>query len=143
VEGREGKPMKQVNHRWVMVDDLMISLTTPGQGPDQLWADFAKDLAIMPITRYLATSIGSLDVNSVQRKLVSEACVRRKLPVAVLTDEKLVIGLVTAVSWLGVNIKPFPWAQMSDALTHLKVAPPLLDRAIDATRKLKMSIRPE
>lgn len=134
--------IKHTNHRWVILDDLMISLTTPGLGADSLWAEFADELSTKPVTRYLATAMGSLDVNSIQRKMVSEVCVKRKLPVTVLTDEAIVRGLVTAVSWLGVDIKAYSWLQIKEALQHLKVTQPLLDRAIEATVRLKLTYRP-
>jgi hypothetical protein len=136
------KQPSHTNHRWVVIDnDLMISLTTPGLGPDQLWADFSKELSTKPITRYLAASLGSLEVTSIQRKMVSEITARHGIPVAVLTDEQMVRGLVTAVSWLGVKIKSFSWDDTKEALDHLDVVEPQRGRATEALSKLKLSYR--
>lgn len=134
--------MKQPSHKWVIIDDLMISLTTPGRDADSVWADCAKDLSTRPITRYLAMGMGELDVTSVQRKMVSDACIKRGIEVAVLTDEQIVRGLVTAVSWLGVKIKAFPFSKADEALAHLKVPKPILDEAMRAIVKLKLTYRP-
>ena len=104
-----------------------------------MWAECAKDLSTKNITRYLAMGIGELDVTSVQRKLVSDACIKRQIEVAVLTDEGLVRGLVTAVGWLGVKIKAFPFAKTEDALVHLKLSRPMIEEATRAIVKLKMT----
>ena len=45
----------------------------------------------------------------------------KALSIAVVTDVKLVRGMVTAVSWLGVDIKAFSWLDVSAALKHLEV----------------------
>ncbi|MFO0593387.1 MAG: STAS/SEC14 domain-containing protein [Polyangiaceae bacterium] len=135
--------MKQPSHKWVVIDDLMISLTVPGRAPDSVWADCAKELTSKRITRYLAMGIGELDVTSVQRKMVSEACISRGIEVAVLTDEGLVRGLVTAVGWLGVKIKAFPFSKLDEALAHLKLTKSMTEEATRAVVRMKMSYQPQ
>ncbi|WP_156339075.1 hypothetical protein [Chondromyces crocatus] len=121
------------------MDDLVISFTDLGPSQDAVWHAFAKDLMTKGINRYLATSLGAVQVNSVQRKITADALKKRNIPTAAVTDDRLVRGLVTAVAWLGVNIKPFAWSELREAALFLKVPATKVDRIIEAAVRLRTS----
>jgi hypothetical protein len=129
--------MKRSTMKWIIVDDVIISCATAGAVPDGVWASYVKDLHEKKFSRHLATAVGAVELTSVQRKSASEAVKRRNVPVAVVTDDRLVRGIVTAVSWLGVDIKAFSWGEVRPALQHLQVRPGAVDRAFMGLTNLR------
>lgn len=101
-------------HTWVVVDDLVICLTQAGPIPDEQWARFARDVASPNVKAVLGLSFESVSVNSVQRKAVS-AAIKGKTLAAVL-ESTVTRGVLTALGWLGLNIKVFPWRQLDAAI---------------------------
>ncbi len=120
-------PTKYAIHKWVNTGDLLIAFSTSGVVPIDVWQDFIKHLETAPIRRFLGTSVGTFEVSSVQRKQMSEIMSRRRIPIASVTDDKFVRGIITAASWLGVDIKPFSWADLRQAIRHLGVTQPMED----------------
>ncbi len=122
---------------WEVVDNLMVSFTTSGFISDARWAAFVEDLEGKAVTRMICSTVGDVEVTSVQRKLAAEVSKSRALPIAVVTDAKLVRGMVTAVSWLGVDIKAFSWIDVSAALKHLKVTTATQSSAIAVIERFR------
>jgi hypothetical protein len=139
--------MKRAMHKWVEVDRLMVAYSTEGPVPDEVWENFVRDLKTRPITKYLGVSVGQFEVTSIQRKQVADALkgrVRgREIALAIVTDERLVRGIVTAASWLGVNVKSFSWAEIREALDHLEISPHDHDRVIKKIQDLKRACEEE
>jgi hypothetical protein len=132
--------MVDQQHQWIVLGDLMVSFTRPGkEGPDALWQTFAKDLS-KGIGRYLATSVGTVEVTSVQRKLVADVLRNRNIPTAAVTDERLVRGLITAVAWLGADIKPFAWADLHGAIEYLRVPSIFSDKAHETAMRWRSEL---
>ncbi len=105
---------------WTVKGDLMVSFYRAGPIPDDVWQDYCDTIASPPCRKVLATSIGAVEVSAPQRRQVSDALKRSGVSVAVVTDEPIVRGLMTAVSWLGrVDVKAFPWHKVADAFRHL------------------------
>jgi hypothetical protein len=129
--------MKNAVMKWTVVADVFIHHTTAGPIPDSVYDLFVKDLKSKPYTKFLGSSTGAAEVTSLQRKSASEALRARNIPSAVITDERLVRGIVTAASWLGVNIKSFSWTEARDAIKHLGVAREHEDRVLDALTALR------
>lgn len=123
--------------KWILVDDVFISCATEGSVPDEVWASYVKDLHERRFAKHLATAVGAVALTSTQRKSAAEVIMRRGVPVAVVTDERLVRGIVTAVSWLGVDIKAFSWGEVRPALRHLQVSPEVVDRAFMGLTNLR------
>src|SRR5690349_11131633 len=99
--------MKIATLKWVFLPDLAISYIVNGQTPEEEFKAFCTELKKRRVKGYIAGVSGNIDANSVQRKLVADASVGALI--AVVTDDRLVRGLVTAVSWLGVTVKSFSW----------------------------------
>jgi hypothetical protein len=106
---------------WVMVGDLVVSLATPGNVPQDALDRFLQDINAKQTKKYLAAVVGAAQLNGIQRKQVSEVYRRLGLQVAVLADEMLTRGIVTALGWLGVNIKAFSWRDIRAALQYLGI----------------------
>lgn len=126
--------------KWLIIDDLFISFATNGTVEDKEWGLFLEDLQSKPVKRYLAVSVGTLQLTSLQRKQVAEVVTRRSIPIAAVTDERLVRGVVTAISWLGANIKAFSWAEMQDALVYLGLRPSIAAQVTGAVLKIKSEL---
>ena len=129
--------MKVINFRWVIINDLMIGHGTSGPVDDTVWNEYVSDLETKPITRYLGAMVGAFSVNSIQRKVAAEVAKKKKIKIGVLTDDRLVRGLVTAVAWMGTDIRAFSWNEMEAVFQFLKVSGPLLLRAREAIRELE------
>jgi hypothetical protein len=127
----------QCQFTWVTVGNLVVSLATPGSVPQDAVDRFLRDLNEKQVKKYLATVIGAAQLNGVQRKQVSEVYRRLGLQVAVLADEVLTRGIVTALGWLGVNIKAFSWKDIRTALQYLEVSKSFEDQAIQAVSRLR------
>jgi hypothetical protein len=69
--------------------------------------------------------------------MVAEVLRSRNIPTAAVTDERLVRGLITAVSWLGVDIKPFAWSEVHNAVTYLKVPSIFADKVYETAMAFK------
>ena len=113
--------MAECVFKWVKTGDLMIAVNTAGNISDELWARFMEDFGADGHRAYLGGSLGILEVSSAQRKSAAKAMRERGFAVSILTDDVLVRGIVTAVSWLGANAKSYPWSQLDLALGRLDV----------------------
>lgn len=107
-------------NNWTVQGDLMVAFFKAGPITDEVWQDYCDTIASPPCRKVMATSIGAVEVSSAQRKLISDVLKRSGVVVAVVTDEAIVRGLMTAVSWLGrVDLRAFPWHKVADAYLHL------------------------
>ena len=96
---------------WAVVSDrVLISLTQSGPISDARWKQFLDDFRSSGVQYVLGTSVGSVDVNSVQRKSVAELLKGKRI--AVVTDHRIARGIVTALGWLGLDIKSFDWPSL-------------------------------
>lgn len=126
--------LKPNQWRWIVVDDVMLTVGTSGSMPDDDWKKCVEDLEAKRVTRWVGWMLDTFDVNSVQRKLGIDAILRNKVRLAVLSDDRVVRGLVTAAAWFGVDVKPFPPKDLPMALKHLNISRPL-DTAVTAAFK--------
>lgn len=122
---------------WTMVTDVMVSFASPGLITQESYERWIKDFSTKKFSRYLVTTVGIVQLTSIQRKGVADVLRSRKIDVAVVTDEMLVRGLVTAISWMGVSIKAFPWSEMRAAARHLRVSALLEERLVEAVLLLR------
>jgi hypothetical protein len=132
---------KYASHSWVIAGNVLVAFTTGGVMPDDVWNAMMVDLVTKPIIGYLGTSIGVVEVSSVQRRLGAESTKKRGLPSAIVTEETLVRGLVTAASWLGAKIKAFTWQELEQAVQYLGVPKSKEEIVISAVMKLKAGPR--
>lgn len=131
--------MPQTIYKWAIVSDVIIGYCGSGVLADVPWKQFVGDLNSKAIRYYLSTIGGTIDSTSLQRKMAVEVLNRRKIRVAVVVDDKVVKGVVTAASWLGADIKAFSWDDLRDAIAHLNSAGPFEDRIVETVEQLRLS----
>lgn len=126
---------------WTVVDSVIISCSSAGEIPEEAWKKFIDTVAAQPtITKMLGLSLGSTTISSVQRKDASELAKRRRLQIVSVTDERVVRGILTALSWLGINIKTFAWKELKDAVAALELRPGLDARVLSAALELQQRV---
>ncbi|PRQ09476.1 hypothetical protein [Enhygromyxa salina] len=106
---------------WTVVGDLLVSFNLPGPIPSEVWTDYCDTIASPQVLKVLAASIGAVEVDSAQRQQINRALrVAPQAMAAIVTDEAIVRGLMTATAWLGrVDLEAFPWHRIADAYRHL------------------------
>ncbi|KIG13876.1 hypothetical protein DB30_07479 [Enhygromyxa salina] len=102
--------------KWFKDGDLMVAVNTAGNISDEVWDGFIAELSAEDFSHYIGCSLGILEVSAAQRKQAALALRSNKVSVAIVTDDVLVRGVVTAVSWLGANVKSFAWKDFDRAL---------------------------
>ena len=107
--------------KWFKDGDVMVGVNTPGNISDEVWSRFITELSADDYTCYIGCSLGILEVSGPQRKQAATALRHNHVSLAVITDDVLVRGVVTAVSWLGANVKSFAWKDFDRALERLEI----------------------
>lgn len=64
----------------------------------------------------LGLDAGPNEITSVQRKRIADIARDRGLFVIIVTNERMTRGIVTALSWLGANVKAFSWDDIQRAV---------------------------
>lgn len=104
---------------WVFVDDVFIAFLQSGQIPDDLWQEMTTELKTRNCTRCLGSSIGAIDVTSVQRSEIVHLFKGKRC--GVLTNHAVARGVATALGWLGMQIRAWSWADLPKALEYLDI----------------------
>lgn len=131
---------EKVRSKWVVFQDVLISVSLPGPLIDEEWNQFLKDLRTQPITKYLSGSLGRTETSSIQRKQSADILKSRGIRTAVVTDDAFVRGVVTAVGWLGANVDAFPWSKPREALQYLGVTGSTADLALDVLSGIRRDL---
>lgn len=121
--------------------EVAVSFASEGQIRDADWSPFVKELSDKPVRKYVSATLSNLEVNSLQRKAIIDVLRAKNISVAVVTDDKLVIGMVTAASWFGANVKAFSWANLDAALRHLNIADNMLTQVTQTISMLRTKTR--
>jgi len=106
-------------HTWVVCADLVMSLTREGEVPDDHWQLYLEDLRRPTTKVVLGFGVGSMAVNSKQRRLAAPELNGKR--VAAVLNSSVARGIATAFSWLGLPIRSFAFGrqQVLDAFTYL------------------------
>ncbi len=128
------------SHQWMFLDNLLVTVSSSGLIPAETWDSFIAAMReAKGTTRYLAATTGPIETTSIQRKEVFEVAKNLRMRVAVVTDERLTRGIVTAAAWVGVDCASFSWAEAQKAVSFLALPPALGDRALAAIEKMRRS----
>lgn len=124
-------------HSWrIFEDKWLVSYTRPGPISDKVWDAFVQAIDNAPHLRVtVGVSYGSVEVNSVQRKKTADALKRKNVQTVVITDDRLTRGIVTAISWLGANLKAFSWADIDKAVAAIEAPPKVSRDILDSIRE--------
>lgn len=104
---------------WKRVSRVLVAHATDGPIESEHFARFLRALQTEDFDVYLATTTGAAEMSSTQRRSASDALSSRGKPTFIVTDSRLVRGIVTAASWLGVKVKSYPWADLDRAIDDL------------------------
>lgn len=125
-------------HKWEYVRGVVVAYSTEGVLRDADWNATLHDLRTsVPLLGYLGASVGSVEVTSQQRKAAVEVMRERQKPTAIVTDNRLVIGLTTAAGWLGARIKAFSWTNTLKATEFLKVPAADAEAVLETLERLR------
>lgn len=105
-------------HEWEVVGDV-IATRTSGAMPQDPWEGFMQDLVNHDVRRIFSLVVGPATITAGQRKHGAETFKARNIEAVVVTDHRLTRGIITALSWLGVNIKGYSWADLDSALAYV------------------------
>lgn len=115
--------MKKLVFKWTVEEEVMVVVSGDGVMPEDLWARHMDDLQNKPVSRVLGFNLGTVSVTSVQRKQASDIAKQRGMFSIIVSDSAMTRGIITAVSWLGANIKAFPWSEKDRAYSALDLEP--------------------
>ena len=127
--------MRIASLQMATIDDLLVTFVTPGRISDEAFAAYIAALKDRKITKYMATVGSVVEFDSLQRKKAAEA--GRRLRAVAVTDDRMVRGIVTAMSWLGIDVKAFSWAEVPAAIKHLECTKNE-ERILAAIKKMRL-----
>lgn len=106
---------------WIVEGELMVSFYLPGPIPSAVIQDYCDTISSGVVHKLLAASIGAVEIDAAQRRQINQALRSRpQVAAAVVTDEALVRGQVTATAWLGrIDVTTFAWHKLAEAYRHL------------------------
>ena len=115
------KVPQRAPHKWMVYEDLMVSFTLPGVMSDDDWDAFVSAFWANSIRVYCGAAIGTVDVSSLQRQRIIDVLTKKQITTAAITDDAVIRGIATAVSWFGAKIKAFSWRDLHKGLEYLGV----------------------
>lgn len=105
-------------HEWHRVGDVIMTFTSAGDMEDKVWNEFLVFLKAQEGARIVfcvaSNDQGTMSAN--QRKSGAEILKQMNLHAIVVTDSRLVRGILTAVGWLGADVRPQSWAALDTAV---------------------------
>ena len=114
-------------HRWKTIDDVIVSFTIPGRISDEVWDAYLDAITVARPKYCLVLCLGRVEVDAAQRRRSTQAVMRTRTAVVVLTDNRLTRGLATAVAWFGAKLDTYGWSELERAVGMLEIE--------DATRR--------
>jgi hypothetical protein len=110
------------SNRITIIGDVLTSFSTAGAVPEKVWNEMIDVLSTAEYTRYFGASTGAVQMHSLHRKQVTDILRRRAVKCVLVTDDFLMRGVITATSWMGVDVRGFPWCQLPKAARSLEVS---------------------
>jgi len=132
--------MSKANVEWVIMDDVAVCLASRGDVPNDRWLEYMQELRTQRVTKILTGTVGPINMTSLQRKQGAEISDELQITNAVVTDEQIVRGFMTALSWVGVKIKGFSWADLDEAIRYLQLPPDMVDRVSQTVMDLRLRV---
>ena len=118
-------------HTFMVHGDLMVSFALPGRMADEPWNRFVTAVRGSPVRYYLNAQVGTVEISSAQRTLISGVLTSKGITTAFITDDSVSRGVATAASWMGARMKAFPWKDLRKGLEYLHT-PPTVAASVEA-----------
>ena len=106
---------------WSIVNNIAVTMAIEGEIGDKIWTEFIEELQRHNIRYILALGFGKSEISATQRSAIANAMKNQNIQCSVVTDNSLTRGLVTAVSWLGANVRGHKWKSLDAAIAWLGV----------------------
>lgn len=98
---------------WTFIGDVMISFSKAGEMPEARFNEYYSALKSHTFTHCFGMGLGVSRLTSTQRKQFSQ--VMKGKEIVVVIDNAVTRGIITALGWLGLNIKSFDWNNIESA----------------------------
>lgn len=110
--------MKSMNFK--VLDKVLVLVHTAENPNDEEWMSYVREIQrqgkdLLP--QIVLTEGGR--PNTVQRKALTDVLAGRSVKVAVLSEQAMVRGVVTAIGWFNKDIKAFSPSNLSPAMSYL------------------------
>jgi hypothetical protein len=109
--------MDPVPFEYEIVDNVMVTRNRPGTVDDGLWNRYIDELMRASVKSTFSLVEGSITITATQRKAAADALKAKNLPAVVIIDDRISRGILTAISWLGGNVKGFSWSEIDKAVS--------------------------
>jgi len=106
-------------HRWISVDDVLLSSTIPGRISDSVWDRYLESILELRPRHCVMLSDGAVEVDAAQRRRFTHAVMRTRSAVVVLTDNRVTRGWAMAVAWFGAKLDAYAWHDLARAVEGL------------------------
>jgi hypothetical protein len=126
---------------WVILGDLAVMCASRGDVPNDRWLEYMEALRTNRVSKILASTVGPVNLTSIQRKQASEIADQLQITSAVVTDEQIVRGFMTALSWVGVKIKGFSWDDLDQAIQYLQVPLAMVGRVEQTAKEMRFRLQ--
>lgn len=105
--------------------DILINFRIDGPISEEAFQEWLDELGVSGTRYFLSCAVGTVEMTSAQRKRAAEFANERGIRTIVITDDRIGRGIVTAVSWLGANIKAFSWNDLINATEAAGIKDPV------------------
>ncbi len=129
-------PLDGSNLGWTFVGNLMIAFTKVGGLQDSRLLELAEAANTFQASVALGLGIGRSTLTSVQRKKSAELFGGFDR-MATVYDDRITRGIITALSWLGMNVSSFDWNRLRDAVEYLNPTGVEVDDVIAISEELR------
>ncbi|MCH9687494.1 MAG: hypothetical protein K0V04_39030 [Deltaproteobacteria bacterium] len=128
-------------HSWQAIDDVIISFTIPGTIPQDRWNAFVRDIIDIRPRHCLVLCIGDVQVDALMRRRSTDAVLRSRSSVTVVTNSRMTRGLATAVSWFGAKLDAYAWTEVDRAVDGLGVSKGTAARLLDQAKAFQRTCK--
>lgn len=122
-------------HRWTLIEDVIVSFTVPGRIPDAVWDGFLHAITAQRPRYCLVLCLGRVEVDAAQRRRSTQAVMRTRTAVVVVTDNRMTRGLAMAVAWFGAKLDVHTWPELERAVERLEIAADTRQRLLQEARR--------
>jgi hypothetical protein len=130
------------NFKFKVVGNLLVSVYNENPPTNEEAEAALESFRQMTFDRLRALSFTKGGTHTAaQRKQLNDVLAGRELKTAVVTDVRLVRGVVTAMSWFNKSIKVFTPETWEDAFAYLEIPPGQFDRIWEVIKGLDDEIQ--
>ncbi|MCA9681723.1 MAG: hypothetical protein KC457_05975 [Myxococcales bacterium] len=120
---------------WAYLGPVMMTCGEAGDMPVDRFDEWISDLGRHQFDYVLGSTIGPTAISGNQRRRVVEALKGKK--VVVIIDNRVMRGILTALGWLGLQLRSFEWSELESAAKYLDVPGLEPQQLVDALWSLR------